>query len=300
MSARPGTAPETVTVRSADGTRLYAEVHGPAQAPTLVLAHGVLCAIPFWRKVIDELAADYRIVAYDQRGHGRSESPRRGHYTLDHLGDDLAAVLDTTAGAGERVVIAGHSTGGIAVLAWAARYPEQVAAEVSAAALINSTPGEILDNVRFLRGPERLLAARRRLAHAVVPLAGIPLPRRLPLRHTLLRTVAVGKGAQRPVSLGLDRITAATPSRGRGGYGAMLVRMVTALDAAPLTVPTLVIAGRHDRIAPVHRSRRIAEQLPRLVELVELETGHCSPLEAPDDVAAALRRILPSAVAEAV
>ncbi|WP_063036172.1 alpha/beta fold hydrolase [Nocardia grenadensis] len=300
MSTGPETTPEIAIVHSADGTRLHTEVHGAAGVPTLVLAHGILCATPFWRRIIDALVGEYRIVAYDQRGHGRSESPRRGHYTLDHLGDDLAAVLDATTGAGERVVIAGHSMGGIAVLAWAARYPEQMAARVSAVALINSTPGEILDNVRFLRGPERLLGARRRLAHAVVPLAGVPLPRRLPLRHALLRTVAVGKAAERPLSQGLDRIIAATPRRGRGGYGAMLVRMVTALDAAVLTVPTLVIAGLHDRIAPVHRSRRIAEQLPWLVELVELETGHCGPLEAPDEVVAALRRILPAAAVQAV
>lgn len=299
MSTRPETAPDIVTVHSGDGTRLYTEVHGPAEAPTLVLAHGILCATPFWRTLIDRLAGEYRIVVYDQRGHGRSESPRRGCYTLDHLADDLAAVLDATTGPAEHVVIAGHSMGGIAVLAWAARHPEQVATKVSAAALINSTPGEILDNVRFLRGPERFLGARRRLAHTVVPLAGVPLPRRLPLRHALVRTVAVGKGTQRAVSLGLDGIIAATPSRGRGGYGAMLVRMAAVLDAAALTVPTVVIAGLHDRIAPVHRSRHIAERLPRLVELVELETGHCGPLEAPDGVVTALRRILPPA-AEAV
>ncbi|MBF6464242.1 alpha/beta hydrolase [Nocardia beijingensis] len=56
-------------------------------------------------------------------------------------------------------------------------------------------------------------------------------------------------------------------------------------------MPALVIA---DRITPVHRSRLLAEQLPRLVEL---ETGHCGPLEAPDEVAASLRCILPAAEA---
>ncbi|WP_039799459.1 alpha/beta fold hydrolase [Nocardia araoensis] len=64
-------------------------------------------------------------------------------------------------------------------------------------------------------------------------------------------------------------------------------------------MPTLAIAGRTDRIAPVHRSRLLAEKLPRLVELVELDSGHCGPPEAPDEVTALLRRILPAA-AEAV
>ncbi|MEU1521933.1 alpha/beta hydrolase [Nocardia rhamnosiphila] len=296
----PGSVAEILHVRSGDGTRLHTEVYGPAGAPTVVLAHGILCAIPFWRRIITDLATDFRVVAYDQRGHGRSGIPPRGRYTLDHLGDDLAAVLETTVPAGERAVVVGHSMGGIAVLACAQRHPERIATTVAAAALVNSTPGEILDNVRFLRGPERLIRARGGLARAVVPLAGVPLPRRLPLRHALLRRVAVGAGAPGPVSLALDEIIAATPSRGRGGYGATLVRMVTALDPGALTVPTLVIAGLRDRIAPVQRSRFIADRLPSLIDLVELETGHCGPLEAPDEVVAALRRILPASAASAM
>ncbi|MGW5139456.1 alpha/beta fold hydrolase [Nocardia beijingensis] len=57
--------------------------------------------------------------------------------------------------------------------------------------------------------------------------------------------------------------------------------MVTSTDPCSLTVPALVI----DRIAPAHSSRLPAEWQPRLVEL---ETGHCGPLEAPDEVAALL------------
>ncbi|MFI2279876.1 alpha/beta fold hydrolase [Nocardia beijingensis] len=96
----------------------------------------------------------------------------------------------------------------------------------------------------------------------------------------------------------LDQIIAATSAHGRGGYGSMLVRMVASMEPCALAVPMLVIAGRTDRIAPAHRFRLVAEQLPRLADLVEFETGHCA-LEAPDEVAASLRRILPAA-AEAV
>jgi len=123
----------------------------------------------------------------------------------------------------------------------------------------------------------------------------MPLPRRLPLRRKLLGTVAVGAASRRTVSPDLDEIIAATPARGRDGYGAM----VAALDLALLSAPTLVIAGRQDRITPPHRARLLAEQLPQLIELAELETGHCAPFEAPGDVVALLRRLLPGTVAEA-
>src|SRR5690606_16324886 len=232
-----------------------------------------------------------RVVAFDHRGHGLSEQPRRGSYTLDHLADDLHAVLTTTVPAGERALLAGHSLGGIAVMAWGARYPQDVARRVRAVALVNTTPGEIFDNLHFLRGPERLLGLRRRLAIAVAPLAGIPLPRRLPIRRRLLSYVALGSKSWASVGLELDRMIAATSPRGRGGYGGMLVRMVTAIDPGSLDVPTLVIAGRKDKIAPPARSRVIAESLPRLIELREYDSGHCGPLECAEEVSADLRAL---------
>ncbi|WP_054812524.1 alpha/beta fold hydrolase [Nocardia arizonensis] len=62
---------EELTVISVDGTRLHVEIHGRADAPTIVLTHGVLCALGFWRHQIAALSTDYRVVAFDHRGHGR-------------------------------------------------------------------------------------------------------------------------------------------------------------------------------------------------------------------------------------
>ena len=64
-------------VRSADGTRLHTEVFGPQDGYPFVLAHGITCAIRVWAHQIADLAADYRVIAFDQRGHGRSGVPRR-------------------------------------------------------------------------------------------------------------------------------------------------------------------------------------------------------------------------------
>ena len=81
-----------------------------------MLAHGITCAIRVWAYQITDLASDYRVIAYDHRGHGRSGC-RRGarNYSLDFLAADLDAVLDATLAPGERAVIAGHSMGGIAI-----------------------------------------------------------------------------------------------------------------------------------------------------------------------------------------
>lgn len=290
-TAADGARPEVLHVRSKDGTRIHTEAYGPADAPLIVLSHGILCDSSFWRNQIRDLSADHRVVVFDHRGHGRSQVAPARAYTFDHLADDLHAVLCAATPDGRPAVVAGHSMGGIAVMAWAARYPQDVATRMAAVGLINTTPGEIFDNVQFLRGPRSLTPVRRRLAQTVVPLAHMPLPRRLPLRRRVLSRVAVGVGATPTITAEVDRMLGATSARGRGGYGSLLVNMVDTVDPAAVTAPTMVIAGRHDRISPLSRSEWIAERLPHLLELRTFDTGHCGPLERPAEVSAALREL---------
>ncbi|NEE41516.1 alpha/beta hydrolase, partial [Streptomyces sp. SID7982] len=55
-----------LAVRSADGARIHVELHGPEDAPAVVLAHGWTCNTRFWDAQIRDLAADHRVIAYDQ------------------------------------------------------------------------------------------------------------------------------------------------------------------------------------------------------------------------------------------
>lgn len=64
-----------VEVHSADGTRIHTEVFGPDDGYPIVLAHGITCAIRVWANQIADLARDYKVIAYDHRGHGRSGVP---------------------------------------------------------------------------------------------------------------------------------------------------------------------------------------------------------------------------------
>src|SRR5579875_4131310 len=143
----------TLPVRSADGTRLHTEVFGPEDGYPIVLAHGITCAIRVWAYQIAELAGDYRVIAFDHRGHGRSGVPPRRNYGLHHLASDIDAVLEATLAPGERAVIAGHSMGGIAIAAWSERYRHKVSQRADAVALVNTTTGDLLREVRFLPVP---------------------------------------------------------------------------------------------------------------------------------------------------
>lgn len=131
----PPAPARTLTAVSADGARLHVEVHGAEGAPAVVLSHGWTCSTAFWAAQIRELARDHRVVAYDQRGHGRSPAGAK-RYSTTALADDLAAVLKAGLAPGERAVVAGHSMGGMTVMASAGR-PEF--AEHAAAALLCST-----------------------------------------------------------------------------------------------------------------------------------------------------------------
>src|ERR1700748_3971475 len=114
--------PRSVALRATDAPRLHTEVFGPEDGCPIVLAHGITCAIRVWAYQIAEWAGDFRVIAFDHRGHGRSGIPRRGGYSLSHLAADVDAVLDATLRPGERAVIAGHSMGGMAMAAWSDRY----------------------------------------------------------------------------------------------------------------------------------------------------------------------------------
>src|ERR1044072_5904239 len=86
-----------LSVRAGDGTALHAEVFGPEDGYPVVLAHGITCALRVWAYQIADLAKDYRVIAFDHRGHGRSAVPaRRSGYSRDCLAGDVDAVLEAT------------------------------------------------------------------------------------------------------------------------------------------------------------------------------------------------------------
>jgi pimeloyl-ACP methyl ester carboxylesterase len=289
-----------VPVRSSDGVHLHTEVFGPDDGYPIVLAHGITCAIRVWAYQIADLARDHRVIAYDHRGHGLSGVPRRRHgYSLDHLAADLDAVLEATLRPGERAVIGGHSMGGIAITSWAERHPERVAQRADAVALINTTTGDLLRHVQFIPVPARLADARVRAAGSLLKTFGAaPLLRAVdrPSRR-FVSTLAVGRDADPAVASFIYELFTATPPVGRGGWARTLVDHLGPqhIGLQNLTVPTLVIGSVKDRLLPMVSSRRIANELPNLAQLVELPGGHCAILEQPEEVNRHLRRLVDSA-----
>lgn len=291
-----------VEVRAADGTRLHTEVFGPEDGYPIVLAHGITCAIPVWHEQINDLSRDYRVIAYDHRGHGRSGVPRRSGYSLGHLAGDLDAVLAATLRPSERAVIAGHSMGGIAISSWADRYRHRVVHRADAVALINTTTGDLLEEINLLRVPRALAAGRSLAARRMIrTFGGAPLIRGAqPGSRWFVTMMAVGAGADPAVAKLIHDLFAATPAAGRGAWARVLVDEMGPrhIDLTGLTVPTLVIGSTKDRLLPMCQARKIAEAAPNVVDLVEIPGGHCAILEHPAVVNGHLRGLVESVTAK--
>jgi pimeloyl-ACP methyl ester carboxylesterase len=280
---------ESVEVVSADGTRLHAEVFGREDAPTIVLVHGWTNEIAVWHHQLRDLSDDHRVVAYDQRGHGRSDPPKGGEYSSDALGDDLHAVITATVPEGQQCVVVGHSMGGMTIVSWAGRNAEQVREHVGAAMLIGTGMGHLLEQMLVLR-PRFGASIHRALTPRAVALP-VQLPKHsTPLSLRAMRYIALSPGASPGTVAFTERMVAACPAPVRTGFGRALSMLDLYASVPKLDVPTTVMVGEVDRLTPPWHARKLAETLPDVVELVELpEVGHMLQLEAPDEVTRRIR-----------
>ena len=288
------------SVTADDGTALVAWVDGPETSsdasPTYVLAHGWTLDHTSWDRVTAGLLAaapDARVVRWDQRGHGSSApGPRRP--TIKRLGDDLASVVRQLAPEGD-VVLAGHSMGGMTILACAGRYPELVAGRVKAVALVSTagalSPADGIDVSRALDLPERFRPA----ASAVVPwvmrgLAAMPGRALVPgQRLDGTRALLFGKD---PDPVDVSRTHQAIAGTRMSTFGRYYLALRLYDEIAGLAhlrvIPISILVGSCDRLTPQRFSQDLAQRLPHASLHVLEGAGHMLPLERADEVLAEL------------
>ncbi|RZT27900.1 alpha-beta hydrolase superfamily lysophospholipase [Kribbella sp. VKM Ac-2569] len=309
-------------VTAADGVRLNVEVAGPADAPvTVLLVHGWTCSTRSWHNQVEGLPQilgpdAVRVVTYDHRGHGRSAAAPAGTTRLDQLADDLVTVLDEVVGDGP-VVYAGHSMGGMTLMAAADRYPELFGSRIRAAALVSTTSGRLTEGALGL--PTRFDPAATRIAPRVLNAVGRRIDRRDARRAQAraaeaearaAETAAQGRGAahraavlaaglQRPA---LRRVVfgrkpdpaevelfmadlAVVPGASYGGFFETMLEhdrgdALKVLDELPVEI----MHGTRDRLLPPRHANRIAAQLPSARLWIYPGAGHMLMQERPRDV----------------
>lgn len=225
-----------LTAVSADGSRIHVEVHGPDGAPAVVLAHGWTCNTHFWAAQIRDLAVDHRVVAYDQRGHGRTPAVGPEGYSTDALADDLEAVLAAALAPGEQAVLAGHSMGGMTLMAASRRAGLR---EHAAAVLLCSTGSSRLI-AESLVVPMRAGAVRTRMTRAILG-ARAPLGPVTPVSKRILKYATMGTGSAPERVEACARIVHACPRAARVAWGHVLAELDLDAGIRELRVPTAVI-----------------------------------------------------------
>jgi len=125
-----------------DGVGLNVVRSGAPDAPvTVVLAHGYALDHRSWFRVVPELAHDeLQVVAYDHRGHGQSGPATPETATIERLGDDLAELIERGVDS-ERVVVVGHSMGGMAAMALVERHPRLFGQRVAGLGFLSTAVG---------------------------------------------------------------------------------------------------------------------------------------------------------------
>ncbi|MEF9883430.1 alpha/beta hydrolase [Streptomyces sp. P9-A4] len=281
-------ASRELTAVSADGARIHVEVYGPEGAPAVVLSHGWTCSIAFWAEQIRALAADHRVIAYDQRGHGLSPAPAGpAGYSTRALADDLEAVLAATLAPGEKAVVAGHSMGGMTLMAAAGRPGLR---EHAAALLLCSTGASRL-TAEATVVPGRPSARRTRLTRGVLG-AKAPLGPVNAVSKKILKHATMGPGSAPDRVDACARIVHACPRGARVGWSGVLSALDLEAGVRALDLPVAVLVGTVDRLTPPVHSRAMAEALPQCVGLLELAgMGHMTPVEAPEAVTARIRAL---------
>jgi pimeloyl-ACP methyl ester carboxylesterase len=286
-------------VTAADGNPVHAEVYGPEDAPTIVLAHGWVCSIRYWSAVIEELSKDSRVVAYDKRGHGRTPRPPSGDYSLEAQGEELGAVLRASLGPDRKAVVAGHSMGAMATVALAAEDPELLHRHAAALALISTGVGDLVSEALVLRTPDRFSAVNEKAGEAILrSRASLVLPE--PLLLAGIRHVALTPGASSEAVVLTAELARECHPEARSGCGGSMSKMELHDALAAIEVPAVVVVGEDDRMTPPAHARRLCEELSGPAELVELPaTGHMTPVEAPGRLSELLRDIVATHLAPA-
>jgi pimeloyl-ACP methyl ester carboxylesterase len=294
-----------VRVEADDGTLLHVEVdeleppeppgrrsagrRGRREPPlTVVFSHGYALSLDSWHYQRKALRGRYRMVFWDQRGHGRSATGPPGSATIDQVGKDLRRVLEAVAPQGPLVLV-GHSMGGMTVMSLAHQDPGLFDERVLGVALVSTSAGG-LGHVDF--GLPHLGPFFQRLAPtAVKALAWTPAlverGRRIgsDLEALLVRRYSYAS----PVAAELVRFTADMIASTRLEVISDFLPAFSTHDKREALATlrgheVLVMVGDGDLLTPVAHSEEIVKRIPGSEHVVVRESGHLLMLEHPEVV----------------
>ncbi|MGH6968348.1 MAG: 3-oxoadipate enol-lactonase [Stellaceae bacterium] len=243
------------------------EFAGRSDAPVLMLGNSLGTDMHLWDAQVPALAARFRVLRYDMRGHGLTEVPAGvDANTIDDLAGDVLALADALGV--ERFHYCGLSIGGMVGQRLGARAPGRV----RSLALCNTAMSVAAPQVYR----DRADAVRRDGLDSIGD-------------AVLERWFTPGFLKTNPdTARGMRTMLTRNSVAGYAGCCLALTRMDLAADARRIACPTLVVAGAQDQATPAAAARAIAAAV-KGAKLVEIpDCAHISSVERPAEVTAAL------------
>jgi YbgC/YbaW family acyl-CoA thioester hydrolase len=229
--------------------------------PGVVFVHGFPLDRTMWRHIVAPLTG-WRRVAPDLRGMGLTDAPEGG-YSLETYADDIVALLDVLEI--DKAVVCGLSMGGYVALDLMRRHSGRVRALI----LSNTRAGADTRDAKAARD-EMIQLVQREGPGAVIEqllpkLLAPSSQSAMPQLVEHLRTMAMG-----------------SPTNGLVGALRAMRDRPDATDLLPtIDVPTLVVAGKEDRLIPAEEGKRLADAIPGAQFTVIPDAGHLAPMEQP-------------------
>ncbi len=285
-------------MRTFDGLRLDVRTYGPEDAAlTVLLAHCWTLNQADWHYQVRDLQREFghriRIVTWDHRGHGDSDEAPRAACTVENLGHDMGDVIDTYAPQG-KLVLAGHSIGGMTMMALAEQRPE-LFSRVVGAAFIATSSGR-LDTVTLglpEMGPRLKAQIPRALAFRSRTLSKKARRRAPIIERQIVRRFLFGKPMRlSDAAVTVEGIINSPAATMVGFYENCMVHERTEALKVYDDIPTHVLVGTHDVLTPPHHARRIADNVDGAVLTVAPDAGHMLPLERDQLVSGILIRLI--------
>ena len=242
-----------------DGVRIYYEDHG--HGLPILFSHGFGASTGMWKGQVEALQDAYRLILWDMRGHGESDSPEQQTlYSHAHTIEDMRAILDHLGLT--QAVIAGHSLGGFMSLAFHVAYPQRVKALI----LQGCGPG--------YRNPEARAAWNARAEHRAQTLEEQGL-------------AALGGGSEVRISAQRSAMGLAKASRG------ILAQVdASAIDSlTQIAVPVLIMVGDGDTPF-LNGSHYMASKIPHVTKVIVPQASHGVNVDQPQRVNGLLRHFL--------
>jgi 3-oxoadipate enol-lactonase len=239
----------------ADGCPINVEIEGPDKAPVLLFSNSLGTNLHMWDEQAKHLAKKFRVVRYDQRGHGKSGAPKTA-YTLERLGKDAVAILDGLKI--ERAHFCGLSMGGFTGM-WLGRLAPKRIGKL----ILSNTAAKIGDPIIW---NGRIQTVLGKGMGAIVE--GV-------LERWFTKTFR----EKEPQAVARVReMLMTTPPQGYAGCSAAIRDMDQRWDIGAIALPTLVIAGEHDPATTMKDGELIASRIAGS-KFVKLNAAHLSNIE---------------------